>query len=103
MKGGRSKKSTGGVNEADMDLKDKPNSRTNNKTISAEAEERATGGRLGRKRGGKTVEMEGEKAKMHAGRKPRKSGGSCETNPFSSAHTGTEPKGRKVDGEMNGL
>ena len=29
----------------------------------------------GFKRGGKTMKAEGEKAKMHAGRKPRKSGG----------------------------
>lgn len=51
-----------------------------------------------RKRGGK---VHGEKAKMHAGRKPRKSGGrtGSNMNPLSSAAAGTAPSGRKM--EMN--
>ena len=99
----RKHKATGGSNEAEMDLKDKPTRRVNAPTVEGEAEERKRGGRTERKRGGKTVEMEGEKAKMHAGRKPRKSGGSCDSNPFTSARHGKEPAGRKVDGEMDGL
>jgi hypothetical protein len=39
----------------------------------------------GFKRGGKTMKAEGEMAKMHAGRKPRKSGGGV----MSSAAKGT--------------
>lgn len=51
-----------------------------------------------RKRGGKTVAMHGEKAKGHAGRMPRKSGGrtGSNMNPLSSAAAGTPPKGHKV-------
>lgn len=51
-----------------------------------------------RKRGGKTVDMHGMKAKMHAGRKARKSGGRAGSNmnPLSSAASGTPPKGHKV-------
>jgi hypothetical protein len=109
---GRAKRGTGGVDEAAMDLKDKPTDRLSKNNVSKEAEERKRGGRLDgfgpeheatrmkRKRGGKMVEAEGEKAKMHAGRKPRKSGGSCESSPFTSARYGKEAPGRKVDGEM---
>ena len=43
---------------------------------------------------------EGKEAMHHAGRKARKSGGSCESSPFSSARKGTDPKGRKMDGEV---
>lgn len=45
---------------------------------------------------------EGMKAKMHAGRKPRKSGGrtGSNMNPLSSAAAGTPPKGRTVDGNL---
>lgn len=59
-----------------------------------------------KKRGGevkrKEVEMHGEHAKHHAGRKPRKSGGraSSDQNPYSSARSGTEAKGRSVEMEM---
>ena len=53
-----------------------------------------------RKAGGKTMEKaEGEKAKMHAGRKPRKSGGRLAGTEWSSAQKGTAPAGRKL--EMN--
>lgn len=52
-----------------------------------------------RKRGGKAKHVglvQGNKAMHHAGRKPRKSGGKvgADTNPLSSAHRGTAPKGR---------
>ena len=48
----------------------------------------------GFKRGGKIA---GAKAEVHAGRKPRKSGGRAGSNgnPLSSAHMGTEPKDHK--------
>ena len=54
------------------------------------------------KRGGKTVgKMKGAKAKHHAGRAARKSGGrtGSNMNPLSSAAAGTAPSGRKM--EMN--
>lgn len=97
----RHKRNTGGVNAAAMDLKDKPSNRLAKNNISDEAEERKSGGRMKRKRGGKLVGMEGEKAKMHAGRKPRKSGGSCESNPFTSARSGSDPRDRHTDDEMD--
>lgn len=99
----RSKRNTGGVNQAEDDLKDKPVARGNPKTnIYSEAEERKCGGRMKRKRGGKMVGMEGEKAKMHAGRKPRKSGGATsDSNPFTSARSGTDPRGHHTDDEMD--
>jgi len=112
---GRKHRSTGGVNEDLMDLDDKPERRVNAKKINDEAEERKRGGgikkegfgpegqptRAKRKRGGKLVgEVHGEHARHHAGRRPRKAGGSCDSNPFSSARKGEVPKGRSVDLEM---
>ncbi len=98
MKGGRRSRSTGGSNEAEEDVKDKPEARTNAKKIDAEAEEMKKGGRAKRKSGGKTEvgHIEGGKAPMHAGRKPRKSGGRADTNPFTSAKTGKDAPGRKL-------
>ena len=95
----RKGRSTGGVNEAAEDLKDKPEARTNAANIDREAEERKRGGRAKRKDGGKA---EGEMMKMRADRKPRKSGGrtGADKNPFSSARHGSEPKGHKTDGEV---
>jgi hypothetical protein len=95
---GRKHRNTGGVNEAEMDLKTKPEARTNAKHIDAEAEERKHGGRA-KKHAGK---VHGEHAKHHAGRKPRKSGGrtGSDTHPFSSARHGTAPKGRKLEMEF---
>ena len=93
----RKTRNTGGVNEAEMDLKTKPESRTNAKKIDAEAEERKHGGRTKKNVG----MVHGDKAGSHAGRKPRKSGGraSAESNPFSSARKGTPPKGRGIEME----
>jgi hypothetical protein len=118
-------RSTGGVNQAEEDLNDKPEARTNAKKIDAEAEERrhgggvkrmkrkhggevhhsrckcekCTGGAVERKEGGK---VEGEHAKHHAGRMPRKSGGRTYSteNPFSSARPGAHPKGHQVEEGM---
>src|ERR1700749_2027753 len=96
---GRKHKATGGANEADEDLKDKPEARTNAKKIDDEAEERKSGGRAKRKHGGKMVgHIEGSKGVMHAGRKPRKSGGrtGSDTNPFTSARSGKDAPGRSL-------
>ena len=91
--------STGGDNEAEKEIKDKPEDRTNASKIAGEAEEMKKGGRAKRKHGGKTEvgKVEGEKAKHHAGRMPRKAGGrtGSNMNPLSSAHSGTAPSGRK--------
>lgn len=103
MKGRKSNASENtGVNEAAMDLADKPERRNNAAKIFAEAEERKRGGRTARKRGGHVKEhmVEGEKAKHHAGRKPRKSGGACENSPYTTAAKTEVAKGRKVEPEM---
>lgn len=76
-----------GVKEYEQDLASKPTRRVNAPNIMGAAEER--------KRGGKAMgKVHGAAAKMHAGRKPRKSGGSANANPFSSARSGTPAKGR---------
>lgn len=102
MKGGRRSRSTGGTDEAEEDLKEKPEPRTNAKKIDEEAEELKKGGRAKRKQGGKTEvgHIEGRKAAMHAGRKPRKSGGrtGSEASPFTGANKGREPEGHKTMG-----
>ena len=90
---GRKTRATGGVNEASEDLGKKNMRYTYQSNVNDEAEER--------KRGGKAVgKVRGEGSKQHAGRKARKSGGSANANPFSSARSGTPPKGHKV--EMGG-
>lgn len=90
---GRKHRNTGGVNDADEDLKDKPKDRTVESGPSKEASERKSGGRTAKKHGGK---VHGEKSKMHAGRMPRKSGGKAtsDANPFTSARKGKLPPGR---------
>jgi hypothetical protein len=98
---GRKHKGTGGANEAEEDLKTKPEERTNAKKIDAEAEERKHGGRAKRKHGGKTVGViSGPEPPAHAGRKPRKSGGrsGSEASPFTGANKGKEPPGHKTGG-----
>jgi hypothetical protein len=93
---GRKHKSTGGVNEAEEDLKTKPEARTNAKEIDREAEEME-----GKKRGGRAKKHAGKVAgesKHHAGRKARKSGGRASDNPFAfAAHHGTSAKGRNLE------
>jgi len=96
---GRKHRESGGVNEAEMDLKMNPEERNNTRKIFYEAEEteRKHGGRAKRKTA-KHHEMKvhGEHAKHHAGRKARKDGGSI----FNfTAHKGTPAKGRKVNTE----
>jgi len=122
--GHRKMRNTGGVNEAEEDLRDKPESRTNNRKIDAEAEERKHGGktRRERKKGGGVrvhhVDHEGKlkepkraerksggklksHVKDHAGRMPRKSGGrtGADSHPFSSARHGSPAPGRKLEEE----
>jgi hypothetical protein len=102
---GRKGRGTGGVNEAEEDVKDKPEARTNAKNIDEEAEERKSGGRAKRKHGGKMIgKVEGEKSAHHAGRKPRKAGGrtsGSDGNPFTSARKGKDAPGREImKGEM---
>lgn len=99
---GRTKKGTGGANEAEEEIKDKPEARTEAKKIDSEAEEMKKGGRAKRKHGGKTeLKMEGAMAKHHAGRKPRKSGGrtGSDSNPLTSAHSGKAAPGRNLMSE----
>lgn len=92
---GRKTRATGGVNQAAEDLGRKNLRYTFQSNVNEEAEKR--------KRGGKACgDVKGLGAKMHAGRKPRKSGGraTSDANPFTSARHGTAPKGRKLDMEM---
>jgi hypothetical protein len=86
-----------GTDEAEEDVKSKPE-RRNNSAIESDAEEMKAkrGGALKKKRVGK---VEGEKHRAHGGRAARKSGGGCEASPFSSARQGTAATGRKLEKE----
>jgi hypothetical protein len=86
-----------GVNEAAEDLKKHAGA---DKDVEAEAEEKKAkkGGRI-KKHVGK---IEGEKHRAHGGRAARKSGGSCEASPFSSARYGTAATGRKLEKDTMG-
>ena len=118
---GRSKRATGGTNDAAEDLKTKNQRYTYESKVNNEAEERKRGGRTERKDGGRMHgehchcekcerrharkeggKVHGENAMHHAGRKPRKSGGrtGSDSSPFTSARHGTPPPGRKLDMEM---
>ena len=99
--GGKVEHEEHGVDEAMEDLHDKPEARTNAKEIDSEAEamHAKRGGRAKRKHGG---HVHGEHVKHHAGRKPRKAGGSVESNPFSHAEHGTAPGKHKVERETMG-
>jgi hypothetical protein len=93
---GRSKRASGGVNQAAEDSSKKNMRYTYQSNVNDEAEER--------KRGGKAVgKVKGEMAMHHAGRKPRKSGGRAGSNmnPLSSAASGTPAKGRNVSGSLS--
>ena len=99
---GRKHRNTGGVNEAEMDPRDKPEARTNAKHIDAEAEERKHGGRTKKHAKHAAMKVHGKHAAHHAGRKPRKSGGrtGSDSHPFTSARHGTPPKGCKLEMEF---
>lgn len=96
-----------GDDDAEKDLKSKPERRVNAPKIEGAAEEKEAkkGGRIKRKHGGMMKEVgraEGGEAMHHAGRKRRASGGGCEANPFTSALKGTNPSGRKTERETKG-
>lgn len=103
---GRKHKETGGANEAEEDLKEKPAERTPTAKPEKEAEEMKKGGKAKRARGGKTVGVvSGPEPPAHMGRKPRKSGGRTysDSNPFTSANIGKEPKGHTTGGTSRTL
>lgn len=92
---GRSKRASGGTDEASEDLAAKNESYTAHSHVEREAEKR--------KRGGKTVgKPMGKDGAKHAGRKARKSGGrtGCESSPFTSASRTTNPPGRNTSGSL---
>jgi len=99
---GRKKRGTGGVNDAEDDVKDAPPDRSSPNNIQKEAEEKKRGGRAKKAHGGKMIgKVEGEKAMRHAGRKPRNSGGrtGSDSSPLTSSHSGSQPAGRSVMSE----
>ena len=106
MKSGRKHRNTGGENTPEEDLKSKAENRSytgdpKDPSPAKEAEEMKKGGRAKRKHGGKMVgKVEGEKAAMHAGRKPRKAGGRAssgsDSQPFTSARKGQDAPGREL-------
>lgn len=107
MKGRKNHKAegggTGGADEAEEDIKEKPAPRTVPGNVTKEAEDMKKGGRAKKKRGGKTVGVvEGPEPPAHAGRKPRKGGGramtGAESHPFTTANRGKDPKGHKTGG-----
>ena len=93
----RNHRATGGVNEAEMDLRDKPEARTDAKLIDAEAEERKHGGhvkhrRTARRHGGMAKHvgaMHGEHAKhLDAEAEERKHGGHVKHRRAARRHGG---------------
>jgi hypothetical protein len=94
---GRKGRATGGdatvgTKEYEQDLAHKNQRYTYQSKVNDAAEERKRGGKV-KKHVGKA---EGAAGVQHAGRKPRKSGGRAGSNmnPLSSAHAGTQAKGR---------
>jgi hypothetical protein len=96
---GRHHKATGGVNEASEDMNLKNQKYTYESNVNDEATKRKHGGRTKKHH---SMMVDGEHAKHHAGRKPRKSGGraTSDANPFTSARHGTPPKDHKVETEF---
>ena len=101
--GGRAESPMEGRDDAEEDLKSKPE-RYNNSKVESEAEERKHGGRAkkhkehhGKMHKEHHGKMHEEHAHKHAGRKPRKSGGSVEKSPFSHAQHMTPARGRKIE------
>ncbi len=105
----RKHRETGGVNEAEMDLKTKPEPRTNAKEVDEEAEERKHGGHVKRKSGGKALhgtqkgegfgfQEEGTKKRRHGGMaKMGKSVGAVHGDG-AKHHAGRKP--RKAGGKV---
>ncbi len=90
-----------GKDDAEEDLKDNPSERTPNAKPEKEAEEKhaKAGGAM---KGKKMVMATGGMAHSHAGRKPRASGGGCESQPFTTAERGRDPRGHKTERESWG-
>jgi hypothetical protein len=92
---GRKMRASGGVNQAAEDLGRKNMRYTYESNVNEAAEKRKSGGKA-------VGKVKGMDAMHHAGRKARKSGGSCDSgSPFSSARQGTPAKGRNVSGSIN--
>lgn len=72
---GRKHREEGGRNDAEADLNDKPEARTNAKKIDAEAQERKAGGRTGRRHGGEVHRSSCKCAKCMGGRAGHAAGG----------------------------
>ena len=101
-----------GMREWEEDERSNPEERNNAAKIFGEAEKKKHGGRAKRKHGGMVHKhheagkhlahakhvgkVHGHHSAAHAGRKPRKSGGRAGSNmnPLSSAHAGTQARGR---------
>jgi hypothetical protein len=103
---GRKGKGTGGVNEAEDDIKDKPKDRTEPSKPAEAAEELKKGGRAKKATGGAAVpkligRAEGGRTTARADRMPRKSGGrtGSDSSPLTSAHSGKNPPGRSLMAE----
>lgn len=98
--GGKAESPSSGDDDAEKDLKDKPERYTGGKPASEAEEMHAKrGGKMKKKDGGK---IEGKEASHHAGRKRRASGGGCESNPFTTALKGTGPRAGKTERETDG-
>lgn len=101
-----------GMREWEEDERSNPEERDNAAKIFGEAEKKKHGGRAKRKHGGRIHKhheagkhlahakhvghVKGHHGKHHAGKMPRghKAGGGSNMNPLSSAHAGTQAKGR---------
>lgn len=87
-----------GVREYEEDMKGPGESESRSgpgdKKIVGEATERKHGGRMKKHKKKHEMKPHGREAHANGGRAPRKSGGACESHVFSSARTGTKPKGR---------
>ena len=79
----------------DMRMKEKKTNDVDDVEEEAEAKKAKKGGRI-KKHVGK---VKGEEHKHHAGRAKRKSGGACESDPFTTAHHVTPARGRKLEKE----
>ena len=99
---GRKGKGTGGVNEAEDEIKDKPKDRLEPNKVAEEAEELKKGGRAKKARGGTLIgRAAGGRTPARADRAPRKAGGrtGSDSSPLTSAHSGKQPPGRSVMSE----
>jgi hypothetical protein len=103
---GKPESAESGDDDAEKDLKDKPDRYDNAPKVEDESERKAVkkGGRAKRACGGMMKKMvgkaTGENARHHAGRKHRASGGAAEDHPFTGANKGTG--GHKTERETHG-